>query len=179
MAASRPSRIAAAAVLAGLAMALGACGGDDKKSGDNGPTRPEYIATVDAICKQVTKQSQPSFRKLQALVDASGTYKSRLIKAAPTLRKVYALQAAKLRRFKAIESPKVDRAQVAQITKYADKTLTEFRKFLPFADRGDLIKLIDIATDTSGSRGEVEQLGTEYGFRKDCFTVPLDLSDFQ
>src|SRR5881296_810604 len=90
MAALRPcriGRIACATVLAGLAMALGACGGGDKKSSDNGPTRPEYIAKVDAICKQVTAQSQPSFRKLQALVDASGTYKSRLIKAAPTLRK--------------------------------------------------------------------------------------------
>jgi hypothetical protein len=179
MARMRPGRLALTATVAGLALALGACGGDDKKSSDNGIKRPEYVAKVDAVCKQTTKQSAPSFRKLQALVNASGTYKSRLIKGAPTLRTVYKLQVAKLQRFKAIQPPTADRAQVAKITKAADKTLTEFRNFLPYADRGDLPKLIDIATDASGSRGIVEQLGTTYGFRKDCFSVPLDLSNFQ
>ncbi|MEY2441728.1 MAG: hypothetical protein QOJ46_1154 [bacterium] len=174
----RPDRLALAAILAGFALALGACGGDDKSS-DNGIKRPEYIAKVDAICKQTTKQSAPSFRKLQALVNANGTYKSRLIKGAPILRTVYKLQAAKLQRFKAIEAPTADRAQVAKITKAAQKTLTEFRAFLPYADRGDLPKLIDIATDATGSRADVEQLGTTYGFRKDCFSVPLDLTSLQ
>lgn len=178
MARRRPDRLALAALLAGLALALGACGGSDKPA-DNGIKRPEYIAKVDAICKQSTQQSAPSFRKLQALVNASGTYKSRLIKAAPTLRTVYKLQVTKLERFKAVEPPTAERAQVAKIAKAAQKTLTEFRQFLPFAERGDLPKLIDIATDATGSRADVEQLGTTFGFRKDCFTVPVDLSSFQ
>jgi ABC-type uncharacterized transport system auxiliary subunit len=177
MARTRPDRLAAAAALAGLALTLGACGGGgDKKPQDNAVKRPEYIARVDAICKKTTEQSKPSFKKLQALVNASGTYKSRLIKGAPTLHTVYDLQVAKFRRFKAIEPPTADRAQIAAITKAADQTLTELRKFLPFADRGDLTKLIDIATDASGSRARVERLGTTYGFRSDCFSVPLDLS---
>jgi len=177
---TRPDRVALAAALAGVALALGACGGDDSsKKSDNAIKRPEYITQVDAICKKTTQQSKPSFGKLQALVNASGTYKSRLIKAAPTLRKVYELQDSKLQRFKAIDPPTADRAQIAEITKAAASTLTEFEKFLPAADRGDLPELIDIATDASGSRALVERLGTTYGFRKDCFSVPLDLSKFQ
>jgi len=163
------------------AFALGACGDDGSKSSsaDDGVTRPEYITKVDAICKKVAQQSQPSFRKLQALIDASGTYKSRLIKAAPTLHTVYGLQATKLRRFKAIEPPEADRAQVAEITKTATATLNEFRDFLPAAESGDLEKFIDVATDANGNRARVDRLGTRYGFRKDCFSLPLDLSNVQ
>jgi hypothetical protein len=178
MARMRPDRLALAAVLTGLALSLGACGGDDdKKSADAGITRPEYIKQVDAICKKTTQQSKPSFRKLQALIDASGTYKSRLIKGAPTLRRVYDLQESKFKRFEAIDPPTADRAQIAQITKAAESVLTEFRKFLPAADAGELTELIDIATDASGSRARVERLGTTYGFRADCFSLPLDLSE--
>jgi hypothetical protein len=177
----RPSRIACVALLAVVAAALGACGGDDSKSSsdDNGITRAEYIKQVDAICKKVAQQSKPSFDKLQALIDASGTYKSRLIKGAPTLRTVYDLQATKLRKFKALQPPTADRAQVAEITTTATQTLKEFRQFLPAADAGDLEKFIDIATDATGSRARVDRLGTTYGFRKDCFSLPLDLSNVQ
>ena len=168
-------------LLACAALALGACGDDDSKSSSksNDVTRPEYIAQVDAICKQVARQSSPSFRKLQALIDASGTYKSRLIKAAPTLRTVYKLQASKLRRFKAIEPPTADRAQVAEITKTAEQTIEEFSDFLPAAQRGDLETFIDVATDATGSRAHVDRLGTTYGFRKDCFSLPLELGNIQ
>ncbi len=182
MASTRPDRLALAAALAGLALALGACGGgdDDKGSSDDSAiTRPEYIKQVDAICKKTTQQSKPSFDKLQALIDASGTYKSRLIKGAPTLRRVYDLQASKFKRFKTIDPPDADRAQIAQITKAAQSTLDEFEEFLPAADAGDLTKFIDIATDATGSRARVDRLGTTYGFRKDCFSLPLDLSDLQ
>jgi hypothetical protein len=174
----RVSALAAGLVAASLGLA--ACGGDgDSKPKGNGITRPQYVAQVDRICKKITQQSTPSFDKLQALVDASGTYKSRLIKAAPILRTVYNLQDRKLRRVKTLEPPTADRAQVAEITTAARATLTEFQKFLPAADRGDLPALIDIATDASGSRAKVERLGTTYGFRKDCFSVPLDLGKFQ
>ena len=178
----RPYRIACVALLAVLASALGACGGDDgskRSADDNGITRAEYIKQVDAICKKVAQQSKPSFRKLQALIDATGTYKSRLIKGAPTLYTVYDLQASKYRRFKAIDPPTADRAQVAEIRAAAEATLKDFRDFLPAADRGDLVQLIDIATDATGSRARVDRLGTTYGFRKDCFSLPLDLSDLQ
>ena len=179
--ATGPRRTVLVALLAGGALALGACGDDDgdKSSDDNQITRPQYIAKVDAICKQVTRRSKPSFATLQALIDASGTYKSRLIKAAPTLRTLYKLQASKLKRFEAIEPPTADRAQVAEIRKTAEQTIREFRAFLPAAEAGDLEKFIDIATDASGSRARVDRLGTTYGFRKDCFSLPLELDSIQ
>ncbi len=184
MAGTRPDRLASAlvAALAGLAIVLSACGGDDgdsKSGADSGITRPEYIEQVDAICKKTSQQSKPSFDKLQALIDASGTYKSRLVKGAPTLRTVYDLQASKFRRFTAIDPPAADRAQIAEITKSARATLAEFQKFLPAADAGDLEKFIDIATDATGSRARVDRLGTTYGFRKDCFSLPIDLGSIQ
>jgi hypothetical protein len=180
MAATAPARLrlALGVALAGLTLALGACGGDDgKKSADAGPTRPEYVAKVDGYCKQATRQSKPIFARLQKLVDASGTYKSRLIKAAPDLSKLYKIQNAKLQRFKALKPPKADRAEIAELTTVAQKTIDEFEQFLPAARAGDLEKFIDIATDASGARGDAERLGTNYGLREDCFSLPVDLSN--
>src|ERR1044072_9086616 len=180
MARRRPDRLtsALAAAVAAGALALGACGDDGSKndSDDNGITRAEYIKQVDAICKRGAPQCQPSFRKVQALIDATGTYKSRLIKAAPTLRTVYGLQEKKLNGFKQLEPPTADRAQVAEITTTATQTLKEFRNFLPAAGAGDLETFIAVATDATGSRARVDRLGTRYGFRKDCFSLPLDLT---
>jgi hypothetical protein len=171
-------RLTLSAVFAGLALALGACGGDDDgASADKGITKPEYVAKVDGYCKRATRQSKPIFDRLQKLVDASGTYKSRLIKAAPDLRRLYKIQNAKLQRFKALEPPAADRAEVTELTTVAQKTIDEFEEFLPAAEAGDLEKFIDIATDASGARGDAERLGTDYGLRADCFTLPVDLSN--
>ena len=179
MAWTGPDRLASALIiaLAGLVLALGACGDDGGKSADNAVKRPEYVAKVDAICKRTTQQSKPIFTKLQVLVDASGTYKSRLIKAAPLLRDLYKVQKAKLTRFKALEPPTADRVELAELTKVAQQTIDEFRDFLPAAEAGDLEKFIDIATDASGARADAERLGTNYGLREDCFSLPVDLSN--
>jgi hypothetical protein len=181
MVATRSARLAAAigAVLTSLALALGACGGDDGGGKADKPviTKPQYVTKVDAICKRTTQRSKPIFDRLQKLVDASGTYKSRLIKAAPDLRKLYKIQNAKLQDFKALEPPPDDRAQIAELTKFAQKTIDEFENFLPAAQAGDLEKFIDIATDASGARGDAERLGTNYGLREDCFSLPVDLSN--
>lgn len=173
------SSVTSTALLAAFALALGACGGDDGGSPSEQAqiTKPEYVKQVDAICADTVKRSQPTFDKLQDLVNASGTYKSRLIKAAPLLRRAYRLQASKLRRFKAIEPPAADRAQIAELTTVAEKTIDEFRSFLPAAERGDLEEFIDIATDASGARGDAERLGTNYGFDESCFSLPVDLSN--
>lgn len=184
MAATHPDRLrlVLATTLAGVALALGACGGDDGGgggSGDDGITKPEYVAEVGKACKKATTQSKPIFARLQKLVDASGTYKSRLIKAAPDLRKLYKIQNTKLESFKGIDPPKADKAEIAELTKVAQQTIDEFRDFLPAAEAGDLEKFIDIATDASGARADAERLGTNYGLRADCFTLPVDLSNLQ
>ncbi len=182
MAAMRPTT-ALAATLVALALALGACGGDDGDgdggSDGNAVTKPEYVAEIGTICKKATEQSKPIFDRLQKLVDASGTYKSRLIKAAPDLRKLYKIQNTKLQSFKDVEPPTADTAQIAELTKVAQQTIDEFEEFLPAADSGDLEKFIDIATDASGARADAERLGTNYGLREDCFTLPVDLSNIQ
>jgi len=159
-----------------LSITVGA-GQADISSADSSVTRPQYVAKIDAICKKTTQQSKQIFTKLQTLVDASGTYKSRLIKAAPLLRKLYKVQSAKLEQFKATKPPTDDRAKIAQLTKVAQQTIDEFRDFLPAAEAGDLEKFIDIATDASGARADAEQLGTSYGLREDCFSLPVDLSN--
>ena len=182
MAASRPDRLHAAlvAALAGLALGLGACGGDDdSESAGKDITKPEYVAEVGTICKKAATQSKPIFAKLQKLVDASGTYKSRLIKAAPDLRRLYKIQSTKLESFKDVEPPAADRAEIRELTTVAQTTIDEFRDFLPAAEAGDLEKFIDVATDASGARADAERLGTNYGLREDCFTLPVDLSSLQ
>lgn len=165
------------AVLLSAAGALGACGGDDKPAKDTGPTRPEYIAQVDKLCKKVTQASQPTNRKLQALVDGSGTFSSRLKKSAPLLRKTYDLQKGKLEDVRAIQPPAKDRAQVNKILATGSKALEEFRRGIPIAQRGDLKNFIDIAFDANGTRADAERLGTQFGFDEDCFRIPIELDE--
>jgi hypothetical protein len=170
------ARAALATLLLAVALLAGACGGDDKAAQEKSVSRPQYIAEVDALCKKVQRQSGPINRKLQALADANGTYSSRLRKAAPLLHETYDRQSAKLERFRAIEPPTADRARIAAVTKAGRAALDDLEKGLPAADRGDLRNFIDTALDATGSRARAEQLGTDYGFDKICFALPVDLS---
>ena len=178
MATSRARILLTATIVATLTLLAG-CGGDDNKGAeDEGPTRAEYIKQVDAVCRKTTQKSKPTNRRLQALVDASGTYASRLKKAAPYLSTTYDLQKRKLASIKAIDPPKKDRAQIAEIIKVSDATLVEFQDAIGIAERGDLKGFIDVAFDANGTRAKAERLGTTYGFRAQCFAVPIDLSSF-
>jgi len=162
-------------MLAAGALVLGACGGEDKDKQDAGVTRPQYIAEVDALCKKVTAQSRSRNRKIQALIEGSGSFASRLRKGAPLLRQTYKAQAAKLATFKRIEPPAADRAPIAELTVAAQGALDDLRKVLPAADRGDLPPIIDLAGDATGNRTKAERLGVRYGFREDCFGLPISL----
>lgn len=164
-------------LLVAAAALLAACGGggDSEAKKDDGPTRPEYVAEVDALCKQVTRRSRPTNRKIQALVNASGSFSSRLKKSTPLLRKTYALQKGKLDDFEAIEPPASDRAQIDAVIAASSQALEEFRGGIPVAQRGDLKAFIDIAFDANGTRAKAERLGTTYGFAADCFAIPIDL----
>ena len=173
---STRARTTLIALLLWAAGALGACGGDDSEAEkDSGPTRPEYIAQVDELCKKVTKASRPTNRKLQALVNGSGTYSSRLKKSTPLLRKTYDLQKGKLEDVRAVPPPQKDRAQINKILATGSKALEEFRRGIPIAQRGDLKNFIDIAFDANGTRATAERLGTQYGFDADCFRIPIEL----
>jgi hypothetical protein len=179
MAATRTALVARASLatlLLAVALFAGACGGADKAAQKKSVSRPQYIAEVDALCKKVMQQSKPINRRLQALVDASGSYASRLRKAAPLLHETYDRQSAKLRRFQAIEPPTADRARISALTTAAKAALGDLAKGLPAADSGDLKSFIDTAFDATGSRARAEQLGTDYGFDKTCFALPVDLS---
>jgi len=165
------------AILVATVLPIAACGDDSESAKkDSAITRAEYIKQVDAICAKTTQRSKPTNRKLQALVDASGTYTSRLKKAAPHLQTTYDLQKDKLDQIKAIDPPEKDRAQIAEVVKVSDATLVEFQDAVGIAERGDLKSFIDVAFDANGTRAKAERLGTTYGFNADCFAVPVDLS---
>ena len=171
-----PRRLLAGVLMAAAAL-LGGCGGDDgSKTEDDGPTRPDYVAEVNALCTKVTRDSRPTIRKIQALIEGSGTYSSRLRKGAPLLRDTYEAQAGKLADFKKIEQPTKDVAQLKTLTAAAEGALDDLRDALPAAENGDLPEIIDLATDASGNRAKAERLGVTYGFNEDCFGLPVKLS---
>lgn len=175
MAFSRARTALIALLIAGCA-GLAACGGDDETAAkDEGPTRPQYVAQVDAICKKVTKASQPTNRKIQALVDGTGSFSSRLKKSTPLLQKTYDLQKGKLDDIEAIEQPSKDKAQIAEVVAVSSKALEEFKGGIAIARRGDLKEFIDIAFDANGTRAKAERLGMTYGFAQDCFKIPIEL----
>ncbi|MEY2514796.1 MAG: hypothetical protein QOJ89_2154 [bacterium] len=179
MAFSRARKLLPAVLAAAAVLPIAGCGGDDSKSTkDSGITRAEYVKQVNAVCAKTAQQSKPTNRKLQALVDASGSYTSRLKKAAPYLQTTYDLQKSKVDRIKAIDPPQKDKAQVAEVVKASTAALAEFKRGVGIAERGDLKSFIDIAFDANGTRAKAERLGTTYGFNAQCFAVPVDLSSF-
>lgn len=170
------TKLTVIALLIAASTLLSACGGGDVKATQaDGPTRPAYIARVDALCRKVTKASQPTNRKLQALVNSSGTYSSRLKKSTPLLQRTYDLQKGKLADVRAIKAPPKDVAQVDEVLSVSSKALEEFRGGIAIARRGDLKSFIDIAFDANGTRARAERLGTTYGFAQDCFAIPIEL----
>lgn len=178
MATSRARTLLTATIVAAVTLLLG-CGADDKKAAkDNTPTRAEFITQVNAVCARTAQQSKPTNRKLQALVDGSGSFSSRLKQGAPLLRTTYDLQKAKVDRIAAMTPPAKDRAQIAEVIKTSNAALAELRGAIPVAERGDLKKFIDVAFDANGTRAKAERLGTTYGFNAQCFAVPIDLSSF-
>ena len=176
MAFSRARMLLPAIVVAAV-LPIAACGDDSESAKkDSGITRAEYIKQVDAICAKTSQKSKPTNRKLQALVDATGSLASRLKKAAPHLQTTYDLQKDKVDQIKAIDPPDKDRAQIAELIKVSDATLVEFQDAIGIAERGDLKSFIDVAFDANGTRAKAERLGTTYGFNTQCFAVPVDLS---
>lgn len=177
MASPRPDRHARALLVGTLVacvLLVAACGGGGSKQ-DKGVSRKQYVLEVNALCRKVTQQSGPVARRLQALVEASGSFSSRLRTAAPLLRRTYDAQSGKLARFKRIESPVADRARIKQLTVAAEAALRDLHDALPAAGRGDLPPIIDLVTDASGARARAERLGADYGLRADCFTPPIKL----
>lgn len=167
------SRALPASVILVVALLAAGCGSADKP--DDATIRRAYIAKVDALCKRVTQQSRSRNRKIQALIDGTGTYSSRLRKGAPLLEQAYEAEAAKFKRFKEIKPPDADREQIARLTKAAEGALDDLRDALPAARRGDLPPIIDLAFDATGNRADSERLGTDYGLRADCFSLPVKL----
>ncbi len=168
---------ALAGMILAIALLAAGCGGEDggQSKAEAAKIRRAYVAKVDALCKKVSEQSRPINRKIQALIEGSGTYASRVRKGAPLLQQTYDAQAAKLERFKSIEPPEGDRAQIQRLTKSAEALLEDLRDGIPAARRGDLPAIIDLATDATGNRAKTERLGLTYGFREDCFSLPIKL----
>ncbi len=162
-------RLFAAGLLVASALLVGACG----SSADKGISRAEYVKRIDAICSDIARRSAATNRGLQALVDGSGTYTSRLEKSVPLLRDTLRLQTSKVERFERVTPPTKDVAKVKEITTVARAFLGELRDIIPNARRGDLPSFIDFATDASGNRGKLERLGVDYGIKDECFTLPI------
>jgi hypothetical protein len=170
--AARQMRSTVAALLVAGALLLVACGGSSK---GGGVSHAGFVAKADAVCQSIARESKPTNDAIQALINSSGSFTSRLKKSPPLLRKTLALQTSKVKRIERLQRPKGDEARIAQIVAAGKAELGDLRKAIPIAVRGDLADFIDFATDETGHRGKVEQLGVDYGIRDDCFTLPVTL----
>lgn len=160
------------ALLVAAALIVGACGGSSKGTG---VSHADFVTKADAVCQSIARESKSTDDAIQALIDSSGSFTSRLKKSPPLLRKTLALQTSKVQRIEGLQRPKGDEARIAQLVAAGRAELGDLRKAIPIAERGDLADFIDFATDATGHRGRVEQLGVDYGIRDDCFTLPVTL----
>lgn len=97
--------VTAAALILGV---LSGCGGD---GADEGPTRAQYAARADRICRETSAQAAPLLRRLAAGV--SGLTADRARALAPVGTRVHALARDYVQRLSALEQPPDDRDEIA------------------------------------------------------------------
>lgn len=158
------------AVLGIAALAVGGCGGDDKKdstpAGDTKQeeakplTKADYIAKADDICRDGKKATQPFEDKLDALPDDPDVED-----IAPILEDALVELRKTRERLGALPAPNEDKTTLDAYYASADKTLAIAAQLQEAADAGDEPKAKKIVESNQSNNAEQERLAKEYGFK--------------
>lgn len=156
-----------AAILVGVALLLGACGGGDDDSGGDSVTREEYIARADAHCKEANAEAKGLNERLEEAARSASPGRDQLAAIAPILEEGYGVQRRSRDEFKKIESPPADRETIERMHAIFDEQTALVGRLLEAAEAGDLARFRGLASEQDRLKLEGRALAREYGF-KEC-----------
>ena len=158
--------LAGLALIALLAGGLAACGGGGDE--DEGPTRAQYIARADRVCRDTTTQARPLLRRL--VTAASGLTPPPARTLAPVGREVHELARGHLARLRAIEQPQDERTAIAAWLKQTQAVVAAIGRSAAALSAGRRAEAFGTLQATQTSASQANAAASDLGL-SDCATV--------
>jgi hypothetical protein len=148
-----------------LAFVLGGCGGDDDEASD-APTREEFIAAGDELCREVNDKIASANERLQEIEQSATDQQQALADAAPVLAETYDFQRAQLGEFRDLTPPEGDAVTFDKIVAGLEQQVALVGQLADAAEAGDAERLTEVGSQVAGTRSRVRGLFQGYGFEE-------------
>jgi hypothetical protein len=174
---ARAALAAAALAAAALAVAVvaAACGGGGDARDDHAraPTRAQYVARTDRLCKASNARTRAL--NVQLLRAAAGARNDRelLRRLAPILQRGYGKVRDTAAAFQASNPPPDDAAAIERIRAAYDKQAEQLRRLAAAARAGDAARFRTLSDEQRKVVTRARRLARGYGFRE-CGSVKSD-----
>ena len=149
------------AVLAALALGLGACGGGDDDGGE--PSKADFIAQADAICERVNRTIGGINDELRSV---TGSTREKLGKLEPILGRAVRLQDDAIEEFAALEPPPEDQDLIDRYLDAAEEQSEVLRAMAEAAGTGDAKEYASVARKLPEVSEQRRELIADYGFEQ-------------
>lgn len=159
---SRRIVIAASAALALLT--LSACGGGQA----TGPSRADYIARAERICRDTTAQAAPLLRRFAAGAASLNATSAR--KLAPVGERIHALASAYIARLRALPQPAADRAKIARFLSLSREVIDGLGQAATALSAGHTVEVLGTLQGVQATANDANAAAVAYGLR-DCAKV--------
>lgn len=169
MSCMRPGVLCAAIVAAALAAT--ACGGDG--GDDRAPTRAQYIAKTDMLCKASNTRTRALNVQLRRAAAGAGNDRDLLRRLAPILERGYGKVRDNAAAYQAADPPPDDAAEIDRIRAAYDKQADQVRKLAATARAGDVARFRSQSAEQEDLVTRARRLARAYGFRE-CGTAKSD-----
>jgi hypothetical protein len=169
------ARPALAAAALAVAVVVAACGGGGYAGGDDAraPTRAQYIARTDKLCKASNTRTRAL--NVQLLRAAAGARNDRelLRRLAPILERGYGKVRDNVAAFQASNPPADDDAAIERIRAAYDKQAEQVRRLAAAARAGDVARFRALSDEQEEVVTRARRLARGYGFRE-CGSAKSD-----
>lgn len=147
------------------ALSLAGCGGGGSGDSDKAPSKTQFIARADAICRETKAAQAPFTKKVRALPDRTD-----IKRVAPLLEGALGESRKGLERLRALPAPKADRELLDRYFTAAERLLEAHKRLADAAKASDKPASQQVAAATQALSDDERQRGGDYGLN-DCNSV--------
>lgn len=145
--------------------AFGAAGCGDDGDGD-APTRAQFIAQTDELCKASNRRTRTLNLKLRRAAAVARNDRDVLRRLAPILEDGYDLVRDNAAAFRAVEPPDDDAAAIAGLRTLYDRQAQFVRRLAAAARRGDARRFEALSVEQQAVVTRARRLSRAFGFKQ-------------
>ena len=128
------------------------------------PTKSEFIAQADDICKTIKEEAAPLEARFQQLSEKAKS-SSEFKQLADLLRELVGYSAKGVDQIQELEPPVVDQGAVDAYTATIDSRVSTGKEFAEALDAGAQEQVSNLSTQASALTSKAEQMAKAYGFK--------------